>query len=166
MVGWHPQLNEHEFVQTPGDGEGQGCLGVLPSTRSQSGAQLNDWVATDQPYLRPCVPHPPHFLLSLYVRILRFLPHGPDTGSPLASPADRLAAPPRRPPPGGSPASRGVHSPVLRISSRPLLGAHCQEEARRATIAALTSTAAEVFQAPSLFSCSSRRSFTSRTTAE
>ena len=24
MVGWHPQLNGHEFEQTPGDGEGQG----------------------------------------------------------------------------------------------------------------------------------------------
>ena len=23
MVGWHHQLNEHEFEQTPGDGEGQ-----------------------------------------------------------------------------------------------------------------------------------------------
>ena len=26
MVGWHHQLNEHKFEQTPGDGEGQGCL--------------------------------------------------------------------------------------------------------------------------------------------
>ena len=26
MVGWHYQLNEHEFVQAPGDGEGQGSL--------------------------------------------------------------------------------------------------------------------------------------------
>ena len=26
MVGWHHQLNEHEFEQTPGDGEGQGGL--------------------------------------------------------------------------------------------------------------------------------------------
>ena len=23
IVGWHYQLNEHEFEQTPGDGEGQ-----------------------------------------------------------------------------------------------------------------------------------------------
>ena len=119
MVGWHPQLNEHEFVQTPGDGEGQGCLGVQPSTRSQSGAQLNDWAAIDQPYLRPCVPHPPHFLLSLYVRILRFLPHDPDTGSPLASPADLLAAPPRRPPPGGSPASHHRRAHLHRCRSIP-----------------------------------------------
>ena len=26
MVGWHHQLNEHEFEQTPGDGEGKGSL--------------------------------------------------------------------------------------------------------------------------------------------
>ena len=26
MVGWHDQLNEHEFEQTLGDGEGQGSL--------------------------------------------------------------------------------------------------------------------------------------------
>ena len=26
MVGWHHQLNGHEFVQTPGNSEGQGRL--------------------------------------------------------------------------------------------------------------------------------------------
>ena len=26
MVGWHHQLNGHEFQQTPGDSEGQGSL--------------------------------------------------------------------------------------------------------------------------------------------
>ena len=26
MVGWHHQLNGHEFEQTPGDSEGQGSL--------------------------------------------------------------------------------------------------------------------------------------------
>ena len=26
MVGWHHQLNAHEFEQTPGDSEGQGNL--------------------------------------------------------------------------------------------------------------------------------------------
>ena len=26
MVGWHHQLNEYEFEQAPGDGEGQGNL--------------------------------------------------------------------------------------------------------------------------------------------
>ena len=28
MVGWHHQLNGHEFEQTPGDSEGQGSLGA------------------------------------------------------------------------------------------------------------------------------------------
>ena len=26
MVGWHPQLNGHEFEQSPGVGDGQGSL--------------------------------------------------------------------------------------------------------------------------------------------
>ena len=26
MVGWHHQMNGHEFEQTPGNDEGQGCL--------------------------------------------------------------------------------------------------------------------------------------------
>ena len=26
MVGWHHQLNEHEFEQAPGVGDGQGSL--------------------------------------------------------------------------------------------------------------------------------------------
>ena len=34
MVGWHHQLNGHEFEQTPGDGEGQRS-GMLQSIGSQ-----------------------------------------------------------------------------------------------------------------------------------
>ena len=41
MVGWHHQLNRHEFEQVPGDGEGQGSL-VLQSMRSQSWTRLSD----------------------------------------------------------------------------------------------------------------------------
>ena len=37
MVGWHHQLNGHEFEQTPGDGEGQESL-----------ACCNPWVAKSQ----------------------------------------------------------------------------------------------------------------------
>ena len=29
VVGWHHQLNGHEFEQTPGDSEGQGSLGAV-----------------------------------------------------------------------------------------------------------------------------------------
>ena len=31
LVGWHHQLNEHEFEPTLGDSEGQGKPGVLQS---------------------------------------------------------------------------------------------------------------------------------------
>ena len=31
MVGWHHRLNVHEFEQTLGDGEGQGCLACCSS---------------------------------------------------------------------------------------------------------------------------------------
>ena len=31
MVGWHHQLNGHEFEQTPGDSEGQGSLACCSS---------------------------------------------------------------------------------------------------------------------------------------
>ena len=33
MVGWHHQLNGHEFEQTPGDGEGPGVLQSMGSQR-------------------------------------------------------------------------------------------------------------------------------------
>ena len=31
MVGWHHQLNGHEFEQTPGDSAGQGSLACCSS---------------------------------------------------------------------------------------------------------------------------------------
>ena len=43
MVGWHHQLNAHEFEQTPGDGEGQGSLVCC---RPKSQTQPGDWTAT------------------------------------------------------------------------------------------------------------------------
>ena len=36
MVGWHNQLNGHEFEQAPGDGGGQGSLACCKSMRLQS----------------------------------------------------------------------------------------------------------------------------------
>ena len=45
MAGWHHCCNEHEFGQTPGDGEEQGGLGMLQSMGSQR--VLCDW-ATEQ----------------------------------------------------------------------------------------------------------------------
>ena len=35
MVGWHHQLDEHEFEQALGDGKGQGRTGVLQSMGSE-----------------------------------------------------------------------------------------------------------------------------------
>ena len=35
MVGWHHQLDGHEFEQDPGVGDGQGSLGVLQPMGSQ-----------------------------------------------------------------------------------------------------------------------------------
>ena len=38
MVGWHHQLNGHEFEQAPGDGEEQGSLACCsPQGRKESG---------------------------------------------------------------------------------------------------------------------------------
>ena len=34
-VGWHHQLNGHVFLQTLGDGEGQGSLACCSPVRSQ-----------------------------------------------------------------------------------------------------------------------------------
>ena len=44
MVGWHLQLNGHEFEQTLGDGEGQGslaCCGSWGNKESDMTEQLN-----------------------------------------------------------------------------------------------------------------------------
>ena len=45
MVGWHQQLNGHEFEQTPGDGEGQGglaCCSPWGHKESSMTEQLNN----------------------------------------------------------------------------------------------------------------------------
>ena len=44
MVGWHHQLNGHEFEQTPGDGEGQGNLACC----TPWGSKELDMTATEQ----------------------------------------------------------------------------------------------------------------------
>ena len=46
MAGWHHRLNDHEFDQTPGDGEGQEArwAAVHGVTKSQTG--LRDWTST------------------------------------------------------------------------------------------------------------------------
>ena len=45
MVGWHHQLNGHEFEQTPGDSEGQGspaCCSPWGSKESDMTERLNN----------------------------------------------------------------------------------------------------------------------------
>ena len=46
MVGWHHQLNGHEFEQAPEDGEGQGSLACCspwaPCKESDKTEQLNN----------------------------------------------------------------------------------------------------------------------------
>ena len=43
MVGWHHQLNGHEFEQTPGVGDGQGGLACCSLWIAKSQTQLSDW---------------------------------------------------------------------------------------------------------------------------
>ena len=40
MIGWHHQLNGHEFEQTPGDGEGQGSQACYSSWGHRVGHNL------------------------------------------------------------------------------------------------------------------------------
>ena len=42
MVGWHHQLNRHEFERTPGDGEGQGSLHAAAHGVAKSQTRLSD----------------------------------------------------------------------------------------------------------------------------
>ena len=49
MVGWHHQLNGHEFEQTPGDSEG-GKLGMLQSMKLQ---RVRHDLATEEQSQRP-----------------------------------------------------------------------------------------------------------------
>ena len=48
MVGWHHQLNGHEFEKTPGDGEGQGSLVCC----SPGGHRVRHDLATEQQGMR------------------------------------------------------------------------------------------------------------------
>ena len=43
IVGWHHQLNGHEFEQTPGNGEGQGSL-VCCSPWGHKGSDTTEWL--------------------------------------------------------------------------------------------------------------------------
>ena len=49
MVGWHHQLNGHEFEQVPGDGEGRGSLACCSPWGCRAG---HDLVTEQQRYIR------------------------------------------------------------------------------------------------------------------
>ena len=46
MVGWHHQLNRHEFEQILGDGEGQGSLVCCSPWVTKSWTQLSSLTTT------------------------------------------------------------------------------------------------------------------------
>ena len=72
MVGWHHQLNGHEFEQALGDGEGQGSLACCsPGGLKESDMikQLNNnnkslWDLIPQPGIKPMPPHWKHVVLA------------------------------------------------------------------------------------------------------
>ena len=72
VVGWHHQLNGHEFAQTPGDGEGQGnlaCYSPCSCKQSDMTEQLNNRsLFFNSPCLCP-------FLSSRYPSASSQLPH-------------------------------------------------------------------------------------------
>ena len=63
MVGWHHWLNEHEFEQTPGDGEGQGSLACC-SPWAHKELDMTEWLNNNKCTSQNDLPTPP------YVKIL------------------------------------------------------------------------------------------------
>ena len=58
MIGWHHQLNGHEFEQTPGDGETQGNLvGHSPWGHKESDVteRLNNNKMWMQVFVKVCI---------------------------------------------------------------------------------------------------------------
>ena len=53
MVGWHHQLNGHEFEETPGDSEGQGSL----AWQSMGSQRVEHNLATEQQQTLKCCAH-------------------------------------------------------------------------------------------------------------
>ena len=50
MVGWHHQLNRHEFEQASGDGEGQGSL-VCCSPRDHKESNVTEQLNNNNKYV-------------------------------------------------------------------------------------------------------------------
>ena len=63
MVGWHNQLNGHEFEQAPGDGDGRGslaCCSPWGCKESDTTEQLNNNSILSGHDHHPFVPSPNH----------------------------------------------------------------------------------------------------------
>ena len=59
MIGWHDRFNGHEFEQTPGDREGQGCL-VSCGPRGYKESDATElmfllYQGCDAGYMLPCI---------------------------------------------------------------------------------------------------------------
>ena len=56
-VGWHHRLSGHEFVQTPGDSEGQGSLACCsPRSLKESDTTVTEQQQQSLPSLLECLP--------------------------------------------------------------------------------------------------------------
>ena len=69
MVGWHHQLNRHEFEQTLGDGDGQGNLVCC----SPWGGRVGHNLATEQRQLTSPLAAPGCFSFLMSLRLSWFL---------------------------------------------------------------------------------------------
>ena len=59
MVGWHHQLNEHEFEQALGDSEGQGSLACCSMGSQRVRHDLNTGTTTNNFSVFTSEPHVP-----------------------------------------------------------------------------------------------------------
>ena len=56
MVGWHHQLNGHEFEQAPGIGDGQGGLACCIPWGCKEADRLSDGTELKHPFLQGIFP--------------------------------------------------------------------------------------------------------------
>ena len=61
MVGWHYQLNRHEFDQTLGDGEGQGSLACCSPRGCKELDMTQQWNKNKTKNKKTNVSHPYYF---------------------------------------------------------------------------------------------------------
>ena len=62
MLGWHHQLNGHEFEQTPGDSEGQGNLVCCSPWGRKCQTRLGDWTTIPTKHVTQIFFHFPEYI--------------------------------------------------------------------------------------------------------